>query len=201
MNRPIIRIARDSRSCGCCDNANYEGRPSSKTKKVDAIYEIVVGNMVSAVCPDCLRSLVGTAVGMLINADPATDAAAMIRVYSGEFQSEDNAANTSIWDDPVTPQYTRGEAAKKLMEELEFIPAADGRECSDCEHYQEDSCGGSITTSPCTKGFDFESVSSKNSVPGSHYNENASFYWDCADVEIPKSIVDRIRATNGKDGK
>lgn len=60
-NKPIIRIARDHRSCGSCHNANYESRFSFTTQKVDVIYEIVVGNLVSAVCPDCLRSLCETA--------------------------------------------------------------------------------------------------------------------------------------------
>lgn len=73
MNKPIIRIARDSRSCGCCDAANYEGRFSTKTKKVDVIFEIVVGNLVSAVCPDCLRSLRDTAFTFLNGYAPSPE--------------------------------------------------------------------------------------------------------------------------------
>lgn len=72
MNKPIIRIARDHRSCGCCDNANYEGRVA-KTKKVDVIFEIVVGNMVSAVCPDCLQSLRDTAFTFLNGYAPSPE--------------------------------------------------------------------------------------------------------------------------------
>lgn len=61
-NLPIIRVASAGRSCGCCPNANYEG---PAVKKVDKIYEIVIGGMVSAICPDCLHSLVNAASEVL----------------------------------------------------------------------------------------------------------------------------------------
>lgn len=60
MNRttPVIRISSEHRSCGCCHAQNYESAGRSPVyRRVDTIYEVVVGNMVNALCPDCLRLL------------------------------------------------------------------------------------------------------------------------------------------------
>ena len=200
--KPMIRIANKPCSCSCCGDGNYEGRIGMPVKKADAILELVIGNMVRlTVCPDCLRSLIENATALLSNAEPVSLETEKIRIYSGKFYSEENAESLDIWDDPVNPKYMHGEVVKKLMEELEFIPAADGRECSECEHYNEDTCGGSHDTCPCVVGFDYGSVNTRDSVPGSHYHENASFYYSCSDVEIPASIVARIRASGNKEGK
>ena len=49
-----IRKSEWSRSCSCCNTANYE---SDLYKKVDTIYELKIGCMVNALCPDCLKAL------------------------------------------------------------------------------------------------------------------------------------------------
>lgn len=57
-NTPIIRISKGHRSCNCCCAQNYNSTGSPTFRKVDDIYEIVVGHMVNAVCPECLQALV-----------------------------------------------------------------------------------------------------------------------------------------------
>lgn len=66
VNKPYIRICKEHRSCNCCDGQNYRSNPPSpKGRLVDEIYEVVASHMVIALCPDCLRSLVSTALTML----------------------------------------------------------------------------------------------------------------------------------------
>lgn len=55
--KPIIRIANEHRSCGCCSNRNYDCSFPSSGKKVDVIFEIKIGTLVSALCPECMHSL------------------------------------------------------------------------------------------------------------------------------------------------
>lgn len=76
MNKPIIRIADTSRSCNTCGAQNYHAASDCKTRYVDKIYEVVVSHMVSAVCPDCLRTLANAALVMLdgaVTLPPAED--------------------------------------------------------------------------------------------------------------------------------
>lgn len=67
MNKPIIRIANEHRSCNACGAQNYKANSDrdAQPKHVDKIYEIVIGRMVNAVCPDCVRILANTAKVLL----------------------------------------------------------------------------------------------------------------------------------------
>ena len=65
-NKPIIRICKDHRSCSCCDAQNYKSNPPSpQGRKVEDIFEVKASIMVSALCPDCLRTLATDALTML----------------------------------------------------------------------------------------------------------------------------------------
>ena len=66
MEKPIIRICKDNRSCGCCTAQNYKSHyPSPQGRQVDTIYEVKIGSMVNALCPECLHSLASTALVVL----------------------------------------------------------------------------------------------------------------------------------------
>lgn len=81
MEKPIIRITTDRRSCNACGAQNYKANSDRKTRYVDKIYEIVVSHMVSAVCPDCLRTLANTAMVMLDGAVTLPPAEDIIRFH------------------------------------------------------------------------------------------------------------------------
>lgn len=78
MEKPIIRITTDRRSCNACGAQNYHTVSDNqcRTRHVDKIYEVVISRMVNAVCPECLRTLANTAMVMLdgaVNLSPAED--------------------------------------------------------------------------------------------------------------------------------
>lgn len=61
--KPEIRITKDHRSCNCCGAQNYRASSDrAETRHVDTIYEVAVGHMVNALCPNCLNVLGSTAL-------------------------------------------------------------------------------------------------------------------------------------------
>ena len=51
-----IRKTDMYRSCAKCNAANYESQYTTR-EKVDTIYEIIIGHMCNALCPDCMKAL------------------------------------------------------------------------------------------------------------------------------------------------
>ena len=115
---------------------------------------------------------------------PAT--AEKIRIHIGRYQTEDiNGEATILIDDPVSPNFSHEEVIMKLMEELDFHPSPE-LWCSDCDH---DDCA----TCPGSADFDYSSVTLHSEASGGVDRENASFYYSFKDLEIPASIIARIR--------
>lgn len=51
-----VRVTRDEfRSCGSCGAQNYD--TTWTPKKVPIIFDVKIGNIVNAMCPNCLRQL------------------------------------------------------------------------------------------------------------------------------------------------
>lgn len=51
-----IRKANMSRSCAKCNAANYESEYTNN-EKVETIYEVIIGHMCNALCPECMLKL------------------------------------------------------------------------------------------------------------------------------------------------
>lgn len=92
MDKPIIRITNDHRSCNACGAQNYKANSDwdVQPKHVDKIYEIVVGRMVNAVCPACLRTLVNTALVMLDSAITPPFSEDAIRIHTRDCNGRRN---------------------------------------------------------------------------------------------------------------
>ena len=67
MERKIkVYPARDRCSCNACYARNYESSLTPQIgKKVDALYEVHIGQLVSVLCEDCLDTL-RTAIDVVV---------------------------------------------------------------------------------------------------------------------------------------
>ena len=61
-----VRPSKDHCSCNCCYARNYDSSFSMFGERVDTIYEVQIGCMVSVLCKNCLKKLYG-AVGDIVN--------------------------------------------------------------------------------------------------------------------------------------
>lgn len=53
-----IRKADGIASCNCCNAVNFDSRlPYPVGKRVEALYEIRLGNMMVTLCEDCMKAL------------------------------------------------------------------------------------------------------------------------------------------------
>lgn len=65
MNIEIKKSSETICTCNSCGARNYETKNDFvkiTTRKVDTMYEVRIGCMVSRLCPDCLDVLIGKAI-------------------------------------------------------------------------------------------------------------------------------------------
>lgn len=69
MHEINVKINKEEiRSCNGCLAINFDSCVAKDRKKVDTLYDVVIGNMVVCLCKDCLKRLYD-AVGAIIDAD------------------------------------------------------------------------------------------------------------------------------------
>ena len=66
MSVIYVRPSKDDRSCNCCSARNYDNSFSMLGKRVDTLYEVQIGCMMSVLCKNCLKNLY-EAVGDIVN--------------------------------------------------------------------------------------------------------------------------------------